>query len=327
MVEGASVPRPGPFGYPSTSPSGYVERPGLDLYLAGGYVPFDHGEGVINGTASTTLEYATADFAIAELARALGDEADYTTFAAQSQNWKSLFNPAVGALQPRLAAGGFVPGLRASAQTGYVEGNALQYGWMVPHDLGTLLTAMGPRARVLRKLDRFFARLNAGPARPYAWLGNEPSFVAPWAYLWLAAPWRTQAVVRRGVNDLFRADPAGLPGNDDLGALSSWYVWSALGLYPAIPGAEGLAVGSPLFPSATISLPNGRRLRIEAPAASASTPYVRSLRLNGSAYASTWLPLARLTGGATLRFDLAAVPDRRWATGPGATPPTLGTVG
>jgi putative alpha-1,2-mannosidase len=194
---------------------------------------------------------------------------------------------------------------------------------MVPHDLGALLAAMGPRAGVLRKLDRFFAKLNAGPAQPYAWLGNEPSFGAPWAYLWLPAPWRTQAVVRRAVNELFKDDPAGLPGNDDLGALSSWYVWSALGLYPAIPGAPGLAVGSPLFPRTTISLPNGRRLRIEAPAASAATPYVRSLRLDGSPYASTWLPLARVAGGGTLAFDLAKQPNRGWATGPGAAPPTL----
>lgn len=323
MVDGATVPQVGPFHYPSSGPDGYVERPGLDLYAASGYVPFDHGEGMINGTAATTLEYATADSAIAQLAQELGDDTDFATFAQRAESWKSLFNPASGWIEPRRADGGFVPGLRAAAQTGYVEGNAAQYTWMVPHDLGTLLVAMGPRTRVLHKLDRFFAKLNAGPTRPYAWLGNEPSFGAPWAYLWLAAPWRTQAVVRRAVNNLFTADPTGLPGNDDLGALSSWYVWSALGFYPAIPGAAGLAVGSPLFPRATIALPNGRRLRIEAPAASARTPYVRSLRLDGSPYASTWLPLARVAGGGTLTFDLAKDPNRRWATGPGAAPPTL----
>jgi len=187
-----------------------------------------------------------------------------------------------------------------------------------------LVDALGGRARVRSRLDRFFGQLNAQERRPYAWLGNEPGFGDPWLYLWAGAPWRTQTVVRRAQRSLFTARPAGLPGDDDLGALSSWYVWSALGLYPAIPGVGGFVLGSPLFPHATIRW-GGGTLRISAPRAAVDAPYVRGLRLDGKGYARTWLSLVALHGRHELAFDLERTPQRSWGTAPASAPPSFGS--
>ena len=154
-------------------------------------------------------------------------------------------------IEPRNADGTFLPAYSDSSKIGFVEGNAMQYTWSVPYDVGGVVRAIGPAAAKSR-LDAMLSRLNTDRYAPYAWLGNEPSFGMPWLYLWLQSPAKTQSTVRRATTTLFRPTPAGLPGDDDLGAMSAWYVWSSLGLYPAIPGVGGLAIGSPTFDLATI---------------------------------------------------------------------------
>jgi predicted alpha-1,2-mannosidase len=300
---------------PANLANGYVERPALGAYLSRGYIP---------GAASTTLEYAIADFAISQLASALGDQADYETFLARSGSWKQLFNPQTGFIEPRLANGSFPSTFDPASTSGFVEGNGAQYTLMVPQDMSELLAGIGPVSSTVQRLDQFFAQLNAGPDAPHAWLGNEPSFSAPYAYLWLGAPSHTEAVVRQALSSLFTPQPNGLPGNDDLGAMSSWYVWNALGLYPVIPGVPGLAIVSPLFPSATIMLANGATLQIRAANAVGADPYVQALELNGASYDASWLPLAQVAGGATLDFTLGAGPSD-WATGPASAPPSFTT--
>ena len=324
MVRGATELQPGPFAYPSRNATGYVQRPGLRQYLELGYVPLDHGDGYVWGPAATTLEYATDDFAIAALAGSLGKTALERAFLARAGSWRNVFNPQTGFVEPRLRDGSFLPAFDHRAGVGFAEGNAWQYTWMVPHDLGALLEAVGGRERAVEKLDLFFGKLNAGADEPHMWIGNEPSLLTPWVYLWAGAPWRTQEVVRQIGNEVFRATPAGLPGQDDLGALSSWYVWSSLGLYPAIPGVGGLAVGSPRFPEVAIRLAGGRVLRIRAPGASAGAPYVHGLRLDGSPYARTWIPFTRLARGARLEFSLGRAPSPSWGSGPSAAPPSFG---
>jgi len=330
MVRTATTAHPGPLVYPShgtPSPGAgkwgeFVARPGLDDYLARGYVPLDHEAGFIWGPAATTLEYALADFAIARFARATGQAGQAAQFARRSANWRHLFNPATRFIEPRRADGTFPAPFSHTLENGFVEGNATQYTWFVPHDvLGLTRLLGGPRPTIAR-LDRFHADLDSSYQAPHAWLGNEPSFGTPWLYLWLGAPWRTQAVVRRAVDTLFRPLPAGLPGDDDLGALSAWYVWSALGLYPAVPGVGGLAIASPLFPSVTIRTGLGR-LRIEAPEARSDRPYVHGLRLDGRAYERAWLPVSALRGARTLYFDLGSEPAKGWATSAGARPPSF----
>jgi predicted alpha-1,2-mannosidase len=302
LLAGAGIPSP-------DDPRAKLERPRLAHYLAHGYVP---------GAASTTLEYALADFAVSRLADALGDPADAATLLARSASWAQTFDPESRYVEPRRADGSYPPGVGARTTAGFVEGDAAQYTFLVPQDMGGLLAALGGRAAARARLDAFFARLNAGPGSAHAWLGNEPSLLAPYAYLWLGAPWRSAAVVHRALTTLFAARPDGLPGNDDLGALSAWYVWSALGLYPAIPGVPGLAVVAPLFPHAVVTLPGGDVLRIDAGAGR----YVRSLRLDGRPLAASWLPLGTILRGGRLAFALGARPGA-WATGAGSLPPSF----
>jgi putative alpha-1,2-mannosidase len=126
-------------------------------------------------------------------------------------------------------------------------------------------------------------------------------------------------VIHRALQTLFTAQPDGLPGNDDLGALSSWYVWSALGLYPAIPGVAGFAIVNPLFSHETITLGNAGRLSLSA---SSRGRYIRSLTLNGQPYASSWLPLAAIARGGSLVFVRGSIPSA-WGTAPSSVPPSF----
>jgi predicted alpha-1,2-mannosidase len=330
MIRGATAAQPGPYFSPSRNlpapappapdaGDAYVERPGLADYLRLGYIPLDQHEGFIWGPAATTLEYAVADFALSRFALATGDRRAARPFAARAGNWRRLVNPGARFIDPRLANGSFPTNLKHTVETGFVEGNATQYTWFVPHDVAGLVGALGGPVATRMRLDAFFSSLGTTMFSPHAWMGNEPSFGTPWLYLWLGEPWRTQRLVRRLVDTLFGAEPAGLPGDDDLGALSSWYVWSALGLYPAIPGVGGLAVGSPLFPRVTVKA-GGGTLTI---ASEGRGPYVRGLTLDGRAYGRTWIDAARLRGPHTLRFELGFVPQRAWGSTPAARPPSF----
>jgi len=315
MVKGATQPGVGL--------DGYIERPGLADYLSLGYVPAGEGWVGPRAPASITLEYALDDFTVAQLAGALRETSTATAFLRRSQNWRALYNPATGYVEQRRPDGTWPSAFDPTNRWLFVEGNAAQYSWFVPHDPRGLIDAMGGAATARRRLDTFFASLNAGPSTVHAWMGNEPSFLVPWIYLWAGAPWRTQAVVRRIVTALFDSSPSGLPGNDDLGALSAWYVWAALGLYPAVPGTDVLALHGPLFPLARVSVPGGRLFTIEGPGAGADRPYVQSVTLDGRPYERAWLAANDLKLGTTLRVTLAATPNRGWGTAPSAAPPSF----
>jgi predicted alpha-1,2-mannosidase len=293
-------------------------RPGLDAYLSLGYIPI-WTDGVL-GEASATLEYAVEDFCIAQLAGALGNTAAYARYSQRAENWRTLFNPATGYIEPRYANGAYYEQFSPTNGAAFLEGDSAQYTWLVPQDLPGLFAAMGGNAAVVQRLDQHFTQLNAGPTSTYAFMGNEQEFEAPWEYDFAQAPSGTQSVVRRIILQLYHDTPGGLSGNDDGGALSSWYVWGALGLYPEIPGVAGFALGSPLFPSVTMHLGNGQTLRLVAPSASDTTPYIQSLTLNGQPVNNPWLPFQQLAHGATLSFILGAAPNDSWDTG--STPST-----
>jgi predicted alpha-1,2-mannosidase len=311
MVRGATRP----------TTTGYVERPGLRAYLSSGYVPM--GERDVWGPAATTLEYTTADFGVAALAGALGEHRVRAEFMRRAQYWQNLFNPATGYLQPRRRDGSFLTLFRPAAMTGYVEGNGAQYTWMVPYDARGLFDAMGGDRAVVRRLDRFFRVLNAGPRRDAAFLGNEPTLQAPWMYAFAGAPYRTQAVVRRALTTLYRPTPGGYVGNDDLGQVSSWYVWAAIGMYPQIPGRAELVLASPLFPRVTVRRPSGVTITVNAPGARADRPYVRRLLVDGSTWQRAWLPASFVATGGTLDVTVSSTPDTSWAADPRAAPPSF----
>jgi putative alpha-1,2-mannosidase len=339
-----------------------IERQYLSEYVSQHYVDansLDLSSINYSDGASATLEYALDDFSIAQFAEAIGDNSVYESMMQRSHNWQYLVNPSAGYIEGRNTDGSFPEGpafqsalFEPGGELGFEEGNAIQYTWAVPQDLFALGNLIGGAASVDKKLDTFFTHLNAGRYEPYDWAGNEPSLWTPWEYDYFGEPWQTQNVVRKIATTLYHDAPVNEPGNDDLGAISSWYVWAAIGMYPVTPGTSNLALASPLFPEVSIALPSGHQLVLDAPRASASTPYVQSLTVkapgSGNLAASTgagcathatsqaaspqasswqlpWLPASVLDTGATLDFGLSETQDETWGNNPVDAPPSYGT--
>ena len=306
--------------------NGYMERPGIAAYLELGYAPETFG-----ASASITLEWSVDDFAIARFAESLGDAATAAEFQNRAQYWQNLFNPTTRYISPRDAMGffqpgpGFVDSPLGFGQEGFDEGNAEQYVWWVPHNVAGLVTALGGRTAVGDRLDRFTKELNAGPKEPHLWAGNEPGFGVPWLYNYIGQPWKTEHTVDR-VRGLFGPTPDGEPGNDDLGALSSWYVWAALGLYPSTPATPILTVAAPLFDRVVIALPGGKFIRMSAPGASGPhhPRYISGLSIDDQATDHTWIPESIIRSGGELKFSLAAYPNKVWGTAESSAPPSFG---
>src|ERR1700722_11979617 len=331
-----------------------IERQYLNQYLSQHYVnaasldltSIDYSIG-----GSVTLEYAIDDFSIAQVAAAQHDRSLASTMSRRAANWEYEFNPATGYVQARGADGSFPPGsafeasqLEPGGQLGFEEGNAVQYTWSVPQDLGALASLMGGDAAATKNLNAFMSSLNASRDAPEDWSGNEPDEWAPWEFDFFGAPDQTQRFVRDIANSEYADAPVDEPGNDDLGALASWYVWAALGLFPVTPGEADLALASPLFPSVTIALPGGRRLVETAPGATSSRPYVHALTVSGLRRPSArtqqctgargdgtpagtwdmpWLPASALSAGGTLHYTLSGTPDPTWGSSPDASPPSV----
>jgi predicted alpha-1,2-mannosidase len=286
-------------------------------YLKYGYVTANS----TGFSASITLEYSIDDFAVAQFAQSLGDTADYRLLSQRANNWQNLFNMESGSIQPRNGDGSWVGNFKPGGDTGFQEGSAAQYSWMEQFNLRGLFDKMGGNGVAVGRLDSFFTHLNAGPNSPYAFMGNEPSFEVPWEYDFAGAPSHTQKIIRRIQLSLFKDTPGGLPGNDDGGAMSSWYVFSAIGLYPEITGVAGFVLGSPLFTSVTLHLAGNHTLQINAPAALDQNPYVQSLQLDGTATASLWLPWSTVQNGATLDFSLGNG-STSWGSSAADAPPS-----
>jgi len=291
----------------------YLERPGLEQYLQRGYVFQDPDRPQEKTTendnsASVTLEYAGADFAVARFAAALGDAANARALDRRSGNWRHLLDPTTGYLRARGANGAFLPGFSPGMIDGYVEGNAAQYNWMVPFDIEGLVEAIGGPAATTARLDAFFSKPVKNHYRgpePYFTIANEHGFAVSWVYNWASSPARAQTIVRKTI-DSFTDRPDGLPGNDDLGATSSWAVLAMLGLYPAIPGVGGVTMSTPVFPRAALHI-GARTLVIEARGAP-TLGYVRAITFDGRAVGRWWLDWAALSRGGLLRFELAPDP-------------------
>jgi len=282
-------------------------REGLSDYTNLGYIPADSGKTPYS--ASVTLEYANDDFAISQFARALGNSSAYSIYLNRSADWMNLFDNISGYIQPRDANGNWAPNFSPTSENGFHEGDSAQYTWLVSYNMAGLVDEMGGTAAAITRLDNFFIKLNDGPASPYSFMGNEPTFEVPWEYDFAGAPSHTQEVVRQIELQLFNDTPGGLPGNDDGGAMSSWYVFAAMGLYPEITAIGGFVTGSPLFPYISFKLGDGSLLVILATQAADSNPYVDSLSISGVSTSSVWIPWNELSQGATLNFTLASTPS------------------
>lgn len=295
------------------------ERPGLDQWLKLHYMPVGSPGW---GSAADTLELAAADFGVAQLAEYAGDAANAKLFRARAGWWRNLFNSATGYIQPRNADGTWKSvDVNVENDDDYVEGSGAQYLWMVPFDPAGLFEAMGGVDKARARMDAFFYNADGSLAvtksgYAHAELDNEPSIASPWLYDFAGAPWKTQEVVRAAMTRIWVNAPNGISGNDDLGEMSSWYVWAALGMYPLYPGRAELVLGSPLFERAVAG-------KVTIDAAGAGT-YVTAMTIDGVANTKPWLPASFALKGGHLAYTLSKTPDKTWGAAPGDAPPSFG---
>lgn len=299
------------------------DRPGLNYLDSPGYMPHDGTYGCCNfyGPVATTLEYNTADFAVSALAGALGDTGHQKTYANRAQGWRNVLNPASGFVEPRNGGGSWTGGFDPTSGTDMVEADSWIYTGMVPFNVGGLARAKGGNTAMNHYLDTVLRSYTGD--KGYAWVGNEPSIELPWEYDYTGQPYKTQGTVRAIQDQIWADTPAGLAdGNDDLGAMSAWYVWSALGMFPETPGTADLALGSPLFTQAVVTLPSGKTLTINGNGAADNAPYVQSATWNGSAWNNAFAPTTAITAGGTLNYTLGTSANTSWATAASAAPPS-----
>ncbi|MFG1665121.1 GH92 family glycosyl hydrolase [Streptomyces sp. Y7] len=338
---------------PDDSP--YNGRAGVAAYQERGYIPSGlepgkdcadkGGDNDCRHPASATLEYAAADASLALMAKALGHTADARVFAARGQWYRNLWDSSIQQFRPRTADGTWLtPYDPVEAGHQFHEGGAYQYQWLVPQDPAGLVSLMGGKRETEKRLDAFFAydKLLADPAgaaredwisAPYDYYGkptynpnNEPDLHSPYMYLWAGAPAKAATVVRAAMT-LFTDGPDGMTGNDDLGTMSAWYVFSSLGLYPTTNGGDFLAVSSPQFPSAVIRIGaygklQGGTLTVTAPGTSDTQRHVRQAKFDGRDLRATWLDWDAVAKGGNLAFQMADNPSA-WGTGKGAEPPSV----
>jgi len=327
LVKAATVPTAHDLSDDGCNVECVGQRPSLDQWLKLHYIATQSHAW---GGAAETLEDVTADFALAQLAERAGDKEGARHFLTRAGYWRNVFNakaaPEGGYIQNRNADGSW-PAFKPDSDDGFVEGSAAVYLWMVPFDVRGLFDQMGGVAKATARLDRFFhddkghwALTEAGPL--HAELDNEPSVGTPWLYAFVGQPSKTQEAVRIVVNTLWKNTPEGIPGNDDLGEMSSWYVWSALGMYPAIPGRAELILGSPLFTHAVVHRAQGDVV-IAAPAAGTQAPFVQALSVNGKSHDAPWLPASFAEHGGQLDFTLGAQPNAAWGSNIAKAPPSF----
>jgi predicted alpha-1,2-mannosidase len=305
----------------------------------------DQARGYSGGDAAGTLEYADADFALALMAQRLGHTADATALTTRAQAWRNIYKD--GFLQPRNADGSWPASYDPTMETGYREGTGWQYMWLAPQDMGGLQTTYDRDGfGYASRLDHFFSvpASTAVPGNPVVPQvqsgetafgtnyygdqyvpGNEHDLQAPYAYAWTDRPSTGQAVIS-SERSLFNDTPYGLPGNDDLGSMAGWYVWTALGIYPPAAGAPMLVVGTPLFPYAEIDLGGEAPFVIDAPGASAQTPYITGAALDEQPLTRTWLDGSALHPGGQLHLAMAATAGT-WGSAETARPPSVSTAG
>ncbi|MGW1817449.1 GH92 family glycosyl hydrolase [Streptomyces sp. NPDC002125] len=306
------------------------QRPNLAQYLESHYAAQD----VCHcwGGAAETLEDAVADAALGRWARLLGRDEEAAAFEVRGTWWRNVFNPGAGDgagttgyIQARNLDGSWVTPFSPGSDRGFAQGTSATYTWMVPQDVQGLAEAMGGRDVAAKRLDGFFHKadgswsVKGGDALRYD-PTNEPGIHAPWLYNALGQPWKTQETVREIVNTVYGTGPRGLPGNDDLGTMSAWYVFSALGLYPQTPGSATMLLGAPLFPSAVLDRREGGDITISAPEADATHPYIDAVKVDGRTSDRSWTDARLVTRGGALTYRLADRPNTSWATGPAGLP-------
>ena len=272
------------------------------------------------------------------MARAWGRTDVAAEFSKRAGYWRNTFDPETGFVRARLSDGKFRTPFDPTAinyGSDYTEGNAWQYSWFVPQDQAGLFKAMGGDRKVVAKLDAMFdfdnSKLDYSHAEDIAGLigqyihGNEPSHHVAYLYDYAGAPWKTQERLTQIVESQYKPTPDGLSGNDDLGQMSAWLVFTGLGFYPVTPGSLQYVIGRPFVERAALRLPNGKVFTVTARNMTADHPYVGSVMLNGQPLERSYITDAEIRAGGMLEFAMASQPNRNWATSPASRPYSMST--
>ncbi|MFI4968060.1 MAG: GH92 family glycosyl hydrolase [Gammaproteobacteria bacterium] len=301
----------------------YGPYDGLQYYMQLGYVPIDKEK----EAASKTVEYAFDDWSIARMAEAMGEKQTAQEFFKRAGNWRNVFDPKTGFIRAKKTDGSFNEPFDPAAVgygSDYTEGNAWQYSWYEPQDTGGLIKALGGDDKLASKLDavfdtkvdpKEFANVEdiSGLIGYYAH-GNEPSHHIGYLYDYAGQPWRTQERLKQIMDSQYAPTPAGFSGNDDLGQMSAWFVFTALGFYPVAPGSNEYVIGRPFLDKATLHLPNGKQFIIVTDGLSDAHPYIGSVTLNGKPLTRSYIRHEEIMAGGELHFVMQATPNKTWAT-------------
>ena len=329
-------------------------RSGLEYYMELGYTPVDR----VTESVPNTLELAYNDWCIARMAGELGREADHELFMQRAQNYTRLFDPSTNFMRPKMLDGSwlescgdrpaeiasfgdhvyydcFDPLLVGRRPNRYfTESNAWQYVWSVQHDIKGLVRQFEDPSAFVTKLDSLFTMSPEISPPKYVGVvgtigqyvhGNQPSHHVAYLYNYVGMPWKTQLRVSQ-VMDLYRTGPGGLCGNEDMGSLSSWYVLSAMGIYPVCPGQNVYVIGTPLFEKATIKLVSpyeAGEFTIRANQVSPLNKYIQSASLNGEPMSKSWLSHQEIVQGGTLIFEMGPEANPDWGREASDIPPSL----
>ncbi|MEP5338159.1 MAG: GH92 family glycosyl hydrolase [Algibacter sp.] len=284
-------------------------RPGLADYIEKGYLTTNSV-----GSVSTTQEYNAADYSIAMLAKALGKTEDYKTFKKRSLSYKKLFDKNYNLLRPRNPDGTFyepfnpLAGANFTKNVGYIEGNAWQYAFMVPHDILGLKKLMGGNKNFTEQLQKVFDDNQFDMA-------NEPDIAYPFWFNYVKGEaWRSQKTVRDLANQYFKNKPKGLPGNDDTGTMSAWLVYSMMGIYPASLGDNKYQITSPVYDKIEVSLDSkyypGKTFTVIAKNNSKENIYIQCIKLNGHSLKRYWITHKEIINGGVLELEMGPNPKK-----------------
>ncbi len=299
--------------YEAMKTSAMLDERGLEFFKQYGYIPYDK----YNESVANCLEYALADWALAQVAKERGTAEDFEYFFTRSQAYKHYFDPQTHFLRGKSSDGKwhepFDPVASSHREDDYTEGNAWQYTWLVPHDVEGLVGQFGGREAFIAKLDSLFTADSAlregaspdisGMIGQYAH-GNEPGHHTLYLYTMVGQPWKTAGLVRRVFSELYHDRPDGLSGNEDVGQMSAWYVLSSLGFYQVEPAGGRYFFGSPLMDRAVVQVGGGKTFTITAENNSAENKYIQSISLNGKPYEKPYIDFKDIAAGGKLHFKM-----------------------
>ena len=294
---------------------------GLGYYMDLGFIP----ENKSSNSASKTLEFAYDDWCIAQFAKSIQQDSIYNIYAKRAQNFTHIFDPSTGFIRPKNSDGTFVSPFDplSTHGQGFIEGNAWNYSLYVPHNVPQLVSLMGGKKKMETYLDSlFFMNLpdryfeetedvtRDGIIGNYVH-GNEPSHQSAFLYHWTDSPWKTQDKVRMILKRMYHTGPSGLSGNDDMGQMSAWYVFNALGFYPVCPGSDLYYFGSPSVVSAEIHLENGKTLIMKTVNQSDKNVYIQKITLNGKPIIHSFIKHSEIINGGELIYFMGKKPKNK----------------